>query len=485
MLDSLEEGIILFHPNRRIIAANRKACAFLGHSAEELYGKSLLNSRWSIIRPDGTRFAKKDYPVNITLKTGQAQREVCMGIIRPDGARFWLMVNTQQVNIKDELYIYVSFWDATDRIEANLQQEQRNELFDKVFDKASIGIAFVGLEGQWLEVNQAVCTILGYNRSELLTLTFLDITLPEDLAPDLERVEQLLKGEIDTYQLEKRYYHKNGSLVWCLLSVTLMRNPDGSPKFFISRLVDITEQKNLVHTLEIQNNLLHDTRPKLQAQMNQLMEFNRIVAHNLRGPASNIKQICDAFPEMEPAEQQEFLGMLSPIADSLLDTLRDMHSVINIQAAEGVQIEVCDVLALLHRVEQHLSLQIKAKNAIILRQLNVAFFNYSRAYLENIIYNLLSNALKFSRSNAALEIRVSTQQMGPHFVLKVSDNGLGMDLNLYGGDLFKYKKRFHPNHEGSGVGLFMLKNQVEALGGEIHVESQPQQGTTFTVLLKI
>lgn len=485
LLDSLEEGILLFHRRRGIVAVNRQACSFLGQPAEKLYGRSNLPSLWSCIRPDGTPFAKQDFPVTLTLKTAQAQREVCMGVIRPDRQRFWLTVNTQQVMLDDELFVFVSFWDITDQFEGNLQLQQRNELFDKVFNKSSIGIAFVSLEGKWLEVNEAICTILGYSRVELLSLTFQQITFPDDLAPDLDKVNQLLAGQTEAYQLEKRYYHKNGEVIWCLLSVTLMRHADGSPKFFISRLIDITEQKNLVHTLELQNHVLEDTRRQLQTQVQRLLEFNRIVAHNLRGPVSNIKQLCDVFPEMEPDEQQELLAMLSPIADSLLETLHDVQAVINVQNHEKVAVDLCDVSVLLNRVEQQLSLQINAKKATIIHELTVPSIKYSRAYLENILYNLISNALKFTHPERESEIRVATKQVGNENVLTVSDNGLGINLELHGNELFKYKKRFHPNHEGTGVGLFLIKNQIEALGGEIRVQSIPGQGTSFYILLKI
>ena len=116
-------------------------------------------------------------------------------------------------------------------------------LFQSAFQFAAIGMALVSVEGKWLRVNRSICEITGYSEAELLARTFQDITHPDDLDQDLENVRKMLAGEIDTYQMEKRYYHKNGSIVWILLSVSLVRTKSGEPLFFISQIQDITRQK--------------------------------------------------------------------------------------------------------------------------------------------------------------------------------------------------------------------------------------------------
>jgi PAS domain S-box-containing protein len=116
-------------------------------------------------------------------------------------------------------------------------------LFQNAFEFAAIGMALVSTEGKWLLVNRAICEITGYNEAELLKRTFQEITHPNDLDLDLENVRKMLASEIDTYQMEKRYFHKNGSIVWVLLSVSLVRTESGEPLFFISQIQDITRQK--------------------------------------------------------------------------------------------------------------------------------------------------------------------------------------------------------------------------------------------------
>jgi PAS domain S-box-containing protein len=118
-----------------------------------------------------------------------------------------------------------------------------DSLFQNAFEFAAIGMALVSLEGKWLRVNRSICEITGYTEAELLERTFQDITHPEDLDEDLENVRKMLAGNIDTYHMEKRYFHKSGSIVWILLSVSLVRTKSGDPLFFIGQIQDVTRQK--------------------------------------------------------------------------------------------------------------------------------------------------------------------------------------------------------------------------------------------------
>ena len=125
-------------------------------------------------------------------------------------------------------------------------QEQR---FANAFDHAPIGIALVSTEGRFLRVNRALCDLTGYAEGELLAKTFQDITHPDDLSADLQHVEEVLAGKISTYQMEKRYFRADGHTIWVLLSVSLMRDEEGEPLYFISQIQDITERKQFEREL--------------------------------------------------------------------------------------------------------------------------------------------------------------------------------------------------------------------------------------------
>lgn len=121
---------------------------------------------------------------------------------------------------------------------------ESEERFRNAMEYSAIGMALVGTEGQWLQVNKALCHFLGYSQEELRSLTFQQLTWPEDLNSDLDQLNMLVRGEINSYSLEKRYYTRKGDVVWALLTVSLVRQADGTPLYFISQIEDITDLKN-------------------------------------------------------------------------------------------------------------------------------------------------------------------------------------------------------------------------------------------------
>lgn len=127
--------------------------------------------------------------------------------------------------------------------------EITDQRFRKAFEFSAIGMALVSTEGRWLKVNKALCNSLGFSENELLNITFQDITHPEDLDTDLQFVQKMLQNQIESYQMEKRYFHKNGSLIWALLNVSAVRDKQGQVLYFISQVQDITENKRITSDL--------------------------------------------------------------------------------------------------------------------------------------------------------------------------------------------------------------------------------------------
>ena len=125
----------------------------------------------------------------------------------------------------------------------HLETKEREDLFSSSFEHAPIGMALVSNEGKWIKVNQSLCNILGYSNAELTEKTFQEVTHPDDLNEDLTFLKQMIKGEINSYQMEKRYLHKNGTVIWAILGVSAVRNADHSIKFFVSQIQNISQRK--------------------------------------------------------------------------------------------------------------------------------------------------------------------------------------------------------------------------------------------------
>ena len=175
--------------------------------------------------------------------------------------------------------------DINDQREAEDALKESENRFYKVMYHAPIGLAILSPEGRWIDVNPSLYRILGYTRDELLTSDFQTITHPDDLDADLEYVRQVLDGEIQTYQMDKRYFHKDGHIVWAQLNVALVRDDKGEPKYFISQILDISERKS--NELEIKESE-HRFRSIIDASPIPLA---------LEGDHGNIIYINPAFTE--------------------------------------------------------------------------------------------------------------------------------------------------------------------------------------------
>ncbi|WP_158535189.1 PAS domain S-box protein [Acaryochloris thomasi] len=211
----------------------------LGYTKAELAGKSLPNC----LVTGSPEMHAKDF--ESLLKHGTSRKE--MEVLCRNGST--LSVDCACSIIADTLgkapYILVIQRDISDLVQAKAKLKASEELFRLAFEEAAIGMALVAPDGRWLQVNQAICDLVGYSAAELLDLDFQTITYPDDLGTDLSHVTKMLAGDITTYQMEKRYLHKQGHIVWVLLSVSLVRDHQAHPLCFISQIQDISTRKNL------------------------------------------------------------------------------------------------------------------------------------------------------------------------------------------------------------------------------------------------
>jgi len=188
----------------------------------------------------------------------------------------------------------------------------QEEHFRQTFEFAPIGLALVGLKGEWLRVNRSLCKILGYSKEELYELTFQDITYEEDLDKDLTLFNEVMAHQRSGYQLEKRYYHKNGKIIWANLSVTLVQSDNGDPLHFISQIQDITQT--------------YELNEKTKKQNERLFNFAYIVSHNLRSHSSNILAMLDLFRLKKPeVTNSPIVESLNAAAANLHETIEDLY----------------------------------------------------------------------------------------------------------------------------------------------------------------
>ena len=236
VFDAVPAGLAVADTSGTIMAVNREFCALVGRSEAELLGRSFRD----YTHPDDD----DDEPFARLVSGDWDEYARDRRYIRGDGTIVWVKVRVARTADPENgarLVAHVS--EIGQRRRQDQELAEAEERFRSSFDNAPIGMALVAPDGRFLKVNRALCEITGYSETALLTRTFQDITHPDDLDADLEFVRQMLAGEIRTYQMDKRYHHADGHLIWISLSVSLVRDASGEPLYFISQIKNITHRR--------------------------------------------------------------------------------------------------------------------------------------------------------------------------------------------------------------------------------------------------
>ncbi|MCL4273000.1 MAG: PAS domain S-box protein [Anaerolineales bacterium] len=238
-------GVALLGLDGKWLKANREVTALFGYSDPELREKTFLE----ITHPDDREISRAHVQDLLEGKVNSFTLE--KRYLHKDGSVIWALLATSLV--RDEhgtpLHFIAQIKDIGDRKRAEQALQVSEKLFKNAFQYSAIGMALVGLDGEWLQVNPMLCSTLGYTEAELRARSFQDVTHPDDLQADLENVGRLLAGEGETYAMEKRYLHKDGSIVWAILSVAAVRDDEGKPVHFISQIADISDRKRAEEAL--------------------------------------------------------------------------------------------------------------------------------------------------------------------------------------------------------------------------------------------
>jgi len=372
-------------------------------------------------------------------------------------------------------------------MEAALRESE--ERFRRAFDDAAIGMALVALDGRFLQVNLALCEITGYSEAELLGNFFQDITHPDDLNADLEFIRQVLAGERRTYQMEKRYIHKSGHIVWGLLGVSVVKERQGNPLYFVTQVQDISERQKIDKIKD---------------------EFISIVSHELRTPLTAIRGSLGILEtgvlDNRPEKAKYMLQVAVKNSDRLVRLVND---ILDLERLESGKVELimenCQVEDLMQQAVE--SVQAIANQANIKVELTplVAQIIASPDAIIQALTNLLSNAIKFSPPHSVVSLSAEFQNSklfteenqtinqalisSPTQILfQVKDRGRGIPadkLDTVFGRFQQIDISDARQKGGTGLGLAICKSIVQQHGGQIWVESTLGQGSVFYFTLPI
>jgi len=344
---------------------------------------------------------------------------------------------------------------------------------------------------------------VGYSAEELHEKTFQDITHPDDLEVDLQYVRQMLAGEIYSYRMEKRYFHKSGRIVWISLSVSLIRDNKGQPLHFITQVEDITARKTAAEAIRKLNEELEQRvaqrTAELQASNQELESFSYSVSHDLRAPLRSIngfsRILMEEYGPHLISEAQRYLQVIQKNAIRMGALIDDLLAFSRL-GRQALRTQIVVPADLVHQAFEDLHDEQEGRQ-IELDVGELPVCQGDPALLRQVFVNLFSNALKYSRPRTVAHIEVGAGKLSDlngqvksstwpqgidaaSTVYYVRDNGVGFDMQ-YANQLFGVFQRLHgaEEFEGTGVGLAIVKRIIHKHGGQVWAEAEPQKGAAF------
>jgi len=247
--------------------------------------------------------------------------------------------------------------------------------------------------------------------------------------------------------------------------------------------IEIERQKKELELLLGEKNLdLLKTNQQLINQNSELQQFSFTVSHNLRAPVASMQGLINLYHLSKTDEERaHVVGLFEQSTGSLDTIIQDLNKIVDIRHDNFTALEKVDLQAEVNLIMRSLNTFIISNEVSIQTDFACPELVSIKAYINSILFNLISNAIQYRSPERKPVIRISSRLQNEHIVLEVSDNGLGIDLGKHQTDLFKLYKRFHSHTPGKGLGLFIVKQQVEKLNAKIEVESAPDKGTTFRI----
>ena len=246
---------------------------------------------------------------------------------------------------------------------------------------------------------------------------------------------------------------------------------------------ELRSRAELISKQKLQLEILNQN---LENKNKQLSTFAHIASHNLRAPVSNLMGLRDFYKGNTDIEDKAMLfSKVEIVIDHLNETLNELIDSVKIQGNKGIAHDAIIFETVFTKTLEILEGQITASKAVRTADFSKApTIEYPKLYMESILLNFLSNSIRYRAHDRIAQIHFSTEVTNNQVVLLVSDNGLGIDLKKYGEQLFGLNNTFHRHPDSKGVGLFMTKTQIEAVGGSVTVESEVNKGTAFKIILK-
>ncbi|MZH14057.1 MAG: PAS domain S-box protein [Nitrospinae bacterium] len=417
--------------------------------------------------------------------------------IKPDGSHVWINMTIAPITVEDktkprhlcmieDITQRKAFENELETYRKNLKKlvdYRTNELkesllrFKTYFELPLIGVAITSPQKGWIEVNQKLCDILGYNQEELFNLDWVELTHPDDVASDLDQFDKVASGETEGYSIRKRFIRKDKVVVFVELSARCVRKSNGDIDYFVTLINDISEQVEIEKRVkETQAQLAHADK------LSSLGKLVGSVAHEFNNPLFGVMNLVDQLADDDFADQKT---ELSRVAKNECQRMAGMIK--NLQSfykpSEGIETDI-KISNLTEDVLLIIGKDIKQKGIKIVRNFSESETTIKSVedQIKQVVINLLQNASD-SISGSDGEISLTIESDNSNMILKVQDNGKGIPKE----DIGKLFEPFFTTKgiKGTGLGLSVSYGIVKKHGGEIAVESEVGKGSIFSLILPV
>lgn len=365
------------------------------------------------------------------------------------------------------------------------EEEQRLRLLETVITQSKDAVMITDIDTSEsvipniIFVNQAFTDMTGYPSENVIGKSPAMFFGPKSDIMEFDKLKTAIQDYKECF-IETISYKKNREEFWVNFSMIPVTNKDGEHSHWISIQRDVTEEKERDKERE------HLIR-ELTQNNKDLKQFSYITSHNLRAPLSNLTGLLNLMDDMviEDLELREIINGFSKSTHLLNETINDLVKVVIIKDNPSIEKEKVLIKEIFENVFNQLSFLIGLHKPILKIDLEeVTILNINKSYLESIFLNLLTNSIKYRAENRQLRVTISSKVVEDDLILTFKDNGIGIDLQRNKDKIFGLYQRFHNHPDSKGLGLYLVKSQVEAMGGTITVESEIGKGTIFTIIFK-
>ncbi|MGB5435574.1 MAG: PAS domain S-box protein [Maribacter sp.] len=441
------------------------------------YGKrSVKNIDFWALFNDRNKYYREQ--INNDLETKGTFGPFGEKLIHKNGVEYSVIINKSLIiNKKGEKQVWTIIQDISESEEKERQIREERKLLKTVIDNLPLNVYIKDEQSRKILVNKAECDYLGVENAEEI-LGKSDFDLYDKEIAQVSRDEDLrvmisLKPILGAETINKK---KDGTITTFLTSKIPLKGEDGNAYGLVGISLDISELKQKEQELR---SLINVT----SLQNKKLLNFAHIVSHNLRSHSANFSMLLEFLVnEKNEGEKKNILKMLVDASNNLLETLENLNEVLAISTKVNLKKSSVNLNQNINKIKQNLSSLLKNNKVKIINTISdEVCVPAVPAYTESILTNFITNAIKFKSIERDPVIKLSVTKNDGYTILSFEDNGLGIDLNKYGDKLFGMYKTFHDNPDARGIGLYLSKNQIEAMNGKMTVTSKVGVGTTFNI----